>query len=226
MKGSLKKLTRCYWPQVTLAAVGLKIGSLKLLDPVEKNTVYDVGDSGDLLGGRVSWFSFDQATNTEDSPRLNGATRLVKRGIREDVEPHHVRLYRSTPQSIPDSVNTAISFDTEVADYADWHSNSANPTRITIKKAGVHTITGAVDFDPHATGTRALLLLVNGATVLPGGTQNQSPSATAIARLSVTAVIYLAYGNYVELYASHTRGAPLNVTPANNFTPSPSLVRH
>ena len=39
MKGSRKKLTRCYSPRVTLAAVGLKIGSLKLLDPVKKKVV-------------------------------------------------------------------------------------------------------------------------------------------------------------------------------------------
>ena len=39
MKGSRKKLTRCYSPRVTLAAVGLKISSLKLLDPVKKKVV-------------------------------------------------------------------------------------------------------------------------------------------------------------------------------------------
>ena len=39
MKGSRKKLTRYYSPRVTLAAVGMKIGSLKLLDPVKKKVV-------------------------------------------------------------------------------------------------------------------------------------------------------------------------------------------
>ena len=39
MKGSRKKLTRCYSPRVTLAAVGLKIGSLKLLDTVKSKVV-------------------------------------------------------------------------------------------------------------------------------------------------------------------------------------------
>jgi len=39
VKGSRKKLTRCYSPRVTLAAAGLKISSLKLLDPIKRKVV-------------------------------------------------------------------------------------------------------------------------------------------------------------------------------------------
>ncbi len=39
-------------------------------------------------------------------------------------------LSRTTNQSIPDSVFTAVSWNSEVLDEDNWHSNATNPERI------------------------------------------------------------------------------------------------
>src|SRR5215831_11376469 len=92
-----------------------------------------------------------------------------------------VRVYRSTPQSIPSAAWAKMSFDTVRYDKGPSpHWAAGSPTRLTCQVAGAYQITGHIAFPSGVTGgaTRMIGILLNGTPLLGiGGWGGYAPTA-------------------------------------------------
>jgi len=118
------------------------------------------------------------------------------------------RVYNSGNQSISNSTDTAITFDTESFDTDSMHSTSSNTSRITFTTAGTYAIGGVVQFDTSATGRRILNARLNGgSTLIVVGEQTAGSSFPAV---EVETIYAFAATDYIELIAFQTSGGSLN----------------
>lgn len=126
------------------------------------------------------------------------------------VEPR-VNLVLSVDQSIPNSVWTSISFNSEVYDSSALHDLVTNPSRVTIpaNEGGQYLVLGHVPWVALATGTRQARILKNGTAVY--NLHKIDGSATVQSSNRVDELLLLAAGDYVELQAWQNSGASLGV---------------
>ena len=127
-------------------------------------------------------------------------------------------LYMSADQSIANSTNQAITFDSENFDTNAFHSTSSNTSRITIPAnyGGYYRVTGYVGFASNATGVRSAKIYKNAASVIHF---SQPITATGNPQSAGgTATLNLAVGDYIELIALQSSGGALNATAASGGT--------
>lgn len=137
---------------------------------------------------------------------------LAMQHLAEDVDvplgrlwvPPRCRIWQNAAQSIANNAAVAVTFDSEEADAGGMHAAGA-PSRITAVVAGYYLCVGSVQFASNATGFRQLYLAKNGVpqqqTLLP-------PASTTHIQQAVGEV-YLAVGDYLELFAKQTSGVSL-----------------
>jgi hypothetical protein len=78
------------------------------------------------------------------------------------------RLLRSgTPQSIPNAVDTIITYTSELYDQGGMANLGVNNDRVIIRQYGVYDVLGQVNWDgaTAVTGDRRTMILVNGVSV-------------------------------------------------------------
>ncbi len=93
----------------------------------------------------------------------------------------------------------------------DWdtdamHSTSVNTSRITCVTAGKYLFTGSVAFASNATGIRGARFLANGGTTYE---QCGQPAAAGAGAMSISGIIPMTAGQYVELQAYQSSGGNL-----------------
>jgi hypothetical protein len=123
-----------------------------------------------------------------------------------------VSLYKSGggTQTIANNTNTALTFDSEFFDTDGFHSTSTNTSRITIPAGlgGYYSIvTTACTWDINGTGKRGLGIYKNGASLT--SSLEIIPSASIYVSNSLSTVLNLSAGDYIELYAIQTSGGNL-----------------
>jgi acid phosphatase family membrane protein YuiD len=129
------------------------------------------------------------------------------------------RARRGSNQSIANTTETAITLPTEDFDSDNFHSTVTNTNRMTIPTGmgGQYLIAAVIVWQSNATGWRQCLIRVNGSNAgvanLEGTTQQAANGITT--RQSVTTILPLSAGNYVEIAANHNSGAARNITNAS-----------
>lgn len=128
------------------------------------------------------------------------------------------QLQQLTTQSIPNTVGTAINWDTVVYDpYVMWHV--ANPERIVVPVDGVYLLRHQMPWNGLAVGTRnSNLLTVNGFTapVLWDHATTQ-----AFEEYSAPAILKLTAGDIIRVITTQYSGAAKNTYVANSqYAPS------
>jgi hypothetical protein len=121
------------------------------------------------------------------------------------------QAYRSTPQSIPHASGTPISLDAERFDTDNIHDVATNQDRLTCRTAGRYVITGYAFWAVSGAGAQRRLTLfssalggvIAGISVPPGASYDpyQAPAA----------ILDMAVGDYVQMYAYQDSGAALNI---------------
>ncbi len=127
------------------------------------------------------------------------------------------RVTHSTTQTLSNNTDTALAFNTDIADTDTIHDTSTNNERLTCKTAGVYAITTNVGFASNATGVRALTIYKNGTDII-GALQVQAVNGSPT-RLALTTVIALAVNDYVEAHVNQTSGGNLNTEQGNYYSP-------
>ncbi len=128
-----------------------------------------------------------------------------------------VRVYNSGNVSIPDSAETAVTWDSEDFDTDDMHSVSSNTSRLTAPIAGKYIIMATIGWAANATGLRNVIIKYNGTTHIADVDDNP-PGAVAF-RQFIVAPYHLAAADYVECMAWQSSGGALNVErSANRFS--------
>jgi hypothetical protein len=120
-------------------------------------------------------------------------------------------------QSIPNSTDTKITFTSEYFDTDAFHDNGSNTSRITIPSGlgGYYLIGAHVQFATNASGTRALRLMKNGATI--NGTGGSLPAGAAALGLETNTIVSLVATDYIEADLYQTSGGSLNAGGTSGF---------
>lgn len=126
------------------------------------------------------------------------------------------RIRRTTDQTISNSTDTRVSFDTEDYDDSGFANLGANATRITIPSGrdGRYEIGGNVSFKTGGgAGSRALNLVMNGdyTTVLGGSTCGGTANPV---HLNAVIQLNLVAGDYLELQVNQQSGGNLDIAAA------------
>jgi len=155
------------------------------------------------LAGRLYW-----ATDTKRLYRDSG-TAWVELGYTQGA-----RVYHSANQSIPNSSNTVLAFDTELYDTDTIHDVSTNNSRLTCKTAGIYLISAAIVFGySSASNKRHICFLKLNNTTQIGRAEEVStggyPCPVAVATYQ------LAVNDYVEAIAYQDTGGALDALCAS-----------
>ena len=125
--------------------------------------------------------------------------------------PYSVKVYNSTTQSIPTSVFTTLSFDSELWKFGSLHSVSVNPSRILLPVVGRWLLVAKIAYQANTAGaSRYLRLLRNGS--LAEDLEISPPVQSVLVGTTVSATTTLSTGvtnEYVELQAYQDSGFPL-----------------
>jgi hypothetical protein len=119
-------------------------------------------------------------------------------------------LYQSSVQSISNTTQTDLTFVGEHFDTDGYHSDSVNPSRITIPtgKTGYFLVTARVAFASNSTGTRGLWIRVNGSETQFAAAQ---PVSTGdLTTVQISQIMALSAGNYITMNAYQASGGSLN----------------
>ena len=121
-----------------------------------------------------------------------------------------VRVEGTTAVTTQSGVEAVLGFDAERFDTANLHSPTSDPTRLTAPVGGVYAITGQVEWNTAAGGSRLLVIRRNdglrvGVSLIP------VTAAANFAYQQVTTQAKLNAGDYVELRATQTSGAPIEI---------------
>ena len=135
------------------------------------------------------------------------------------------RATHTTNQSLTSGTFTTLALATESFDTDNIHDTVTNNSRLTCKTAGKYQITGIIQYDPNATGTRVAAIMLNGGAFI-GYTQAQAVATAGQGTVVTAATLYdLAVNDYVELQAYQNSGGALNASLANNYAPTLAMVR-
>jgi len=136
-----------------------------------------------------------------------------------------VRVYKLASQDMGSGSVTPIVFDTTDYDDDGMHNPAVNPTRLTIKVAGLYIVHGQIWWQASSTvGYRRITIRANGSTTLAENRQLGTTGAAGDLRHSVTTQYVFAVGEYVELVVVQTSGSPLRAVEGTSQSPLFSAV--
>ena len=131
-----------------------------------------------------------------------------------------VSLYKSAFQSISNTTDTAITWNSEYFDTDSYHDTSTNTSRITIPagKTGKYLISATSGYDTSPSAVRVIgQFRLNGSTVFYASEVNKGASSSG----PISSVVYpLTAGDYIELVVWQNAGSSLSFleTKQSNFS--------
>lgn len=132
------------------------------------------------------------------------------------VDPPACSVFGSSAQSVPDSSPTPLTANSESFDNDSMHSTVTNTSRLTMQTAGRYLCVATATFAADVDGFRRLTFRVDGTT---SHTAVTAPVSSGSVNAGITGVraLVLNAGQYVEVLATHSAGAALDVTLVEFF---------
>lgn len=122
-----------------------------------------------------------------------------------------VALRQTTAQTIATGSWTAVTFDSEDHDSDGMHSTATNTSRVTAVLAGWYQVNATVSFTSNATGARGVGLRKDSSgSGIPTEARVFVPAPSGSAGVSISGLVYLAAGSYVEAVAWQDSGGNLD----------------
>lgn len=100
------------------------------------------------------------------------------------------RRQRSTNQSIPNDILTAIDFTTAAAGSFDRGAFFTAPSTFTIPSSGIYIFGGTVSFADNTTGTRYVDIIKNDTTIIASSESSSNAGSTHFVTLSSSAPLF------------------------------------
>lgn len=186
--------------------------------------VYAAGAGGVVFAGGTGVTIrnvVDLVQYQECSLRYRGGDEWVLVGAEEElaaVTTIGAKAVRTSDQSIPNSTETAVTFDTEVRDDGGMYDDGGVEDRLTVPAGGDgwYVITGWGSWNTSGTGERQLIIVcyTSAGAGKTAGSANQgepsNPGAIWIHQ-NVSMVQHLVAGDYIQLRAFQASGAALNL---------------
>jgi hypothetical protein len=135
--------------------------------------------------------------------------------------PPFVRASKNATQSLNNSSNTFITFpllvtDTEAPDDPMWATGTNS--LITIRTAGIYTVSANLNFAQNSAGFRSLQIFRNPSSATDNNSsiagQQISPNASEATHCSCSTTIALAVGDVIRVMGFQNSGGALNVGSA------------
>ena len=128
--------------------------------------------------------------------------------LKEEIRSNPIAILgRTAVQSIPDSSNTAIVWDSELSDLNTMHSLGTNPSRITVPIDGIYLITAGIFFAGDATGIRSIKIYQGGNVKK---VMDKPVPSTGGDYLEVTSILTASANDYFEIYVWQAAGHALD----------------
>ena len=124
-------------------------------------------------------------------------------------------VYNSTDQSIANSTNTTLTWNTESFDVDGYHSTATNTSRFTIPtgKTGYFLFTANIGWSNNSTGIRQVFFLKNGT---PIATIESTTSSPGFVEQSPSITVSLSAADYLEIRVWQNSGTTENVRNASS----------
>lgn len=156
-------------------------------------------------------------TDTNKTLRYNGSSWEEL-----SASPPIAILTKTADQAIPNATTTDITFNAEEVDTHGGHSTSSNTNRYTSQKAGYYQLSAQIAFDANSTGYRTAYIQKNNTGTVLGTCSGPANTGGGITSFCISALVYLALGDYAHIEVSQTSGGSLNVhgvagTPARFY---------
>jgi hypothetical protein len=131
----------------------------------------------------------------------------------------HMRVYKSTNQTVVNATRTGITHNTERVDVGAMHSTVTNTSRGTVPtgEGGFFDAGGGVSWTGNATGSRNTEIRLNGTTLI--AVQSDSNLSAVAFEQNVNTKYQLAAGDYLELTVLQSSGGNLDVIAGGNYSP-------
>ena len=161
--------------------------------------------------GDISYASSTANTNTRLGIGSTGQVLTVASGVPSWATPAATTptfsgcfLTNSTDFSVPSATETAITWNAETFDTDAFHSTSTNTSRITIPagKAGKYLFTFAAFYENSGTSNSPRYRFKKNGTVIV----SVQESAQFQMALTLSTIVSLAVGDYVEIFIFHNSG--------------------
>jgi hypothetical protein len=131
------------------------------------------------------------------------------------------RVKASMPLAVPDNTLTVLPLDFEEFDTADLHDPADN-TRLTAPVAGIYTVSAHVSWPVNPQGSRELFIDARIGLVFQRVAETSTPgSGVDEPALSVSTIVQLSAGDYVQLEVRQTGGLTDSVQDSDH---SPTLT--
>lgn len=166
------------------------------------------------VGDLDRWVAPPRPVSAEEAQRYLSDLELYLARLSEELSRKLcVSVERTSAQTITTNTWTAISFDSVKYEFGDGELyDSASPTRITARRAGVFAVTATVRFANNSTGRRYINFSLNGTRLNTFVVFD----ALAIGVWSATEAMQLelAEGDYLEVEVWQSSGGDLDVERA------------
>ena len=187
------------------AGIGISGGGTSGTVTVTNSMATAIDAKGDLIGGTGADTFARLAVGANDTVLTadsTAATGLKWAAVAGGSSFAGCRLNKlSGNQSIADSTYVAVTWPTEVFDVGGYHESVTNPSRITIPtgKGGYYR----VSWRQGVTAAASTCTIYTNGT---GGTRNAFINVANAEANGSTMVLYLAAGDYIEVYLRQTSG--------------------
>lgn len=122
-----------------------------------------------------------------------------------------VRCTNNALQSLVSGTAAAVAFQIEDFDTHGMHDNVTNNGRLTCIVPGLYIVGGAVTFTANVTGARVAFIATNGITVIRSSVLVPACIGGTETILSLSTIVRLVAGDYVQLGATQFSGGALNI---------------
>lgn len=124
---------------------------------------------------------------------------------RIDGTPDTARAWSGAAFNIPDGVDTAIDLVQESFDTGGFHSNSVNPSRLTITTAAYYQIRALFSMTSGASAATGLLTIKKNGTIIAGFRAKHDGGTTSVTFTTAT-IDLAAAADYYEAWFSQSSG--------------------
>lgn len=128
-----------------------------------------------------------------------------------------VRVRNDANQSINNTTETVLTFNTEDFDTDSMHSTVTNTSRITFVTAGVYIVGAAIDFDFNATGERYVCIKINNTTNINCESKQAVTSGSSTTRMNLVNAYNFAANDYIEVIVYQASGGALNSLTGSTY---------
>jgi hypothetical protein len=168
--------------------------------------------AADVQGSPTMTTGFSNEIAYDGSKRYTRLLNCRSIGHTVAIESGFHRLYcrvnGTGTQSIPNSADTAMNWDTEVEDSMAMHSTSSGTNIITVPIGGFYEVRANISFASNATGIRKTVIYKNGSST--GLERSLNAVNGAATNVAISERMSLSAGDQIVIAANQTSGGSLN----------------